>query len=439
MKLVNIHLLAVAATLFPFISPAHAQTWSLQQCIDTALTHNLSLQSGRTTIAISEYKHDEAVTALYPRITATSDYKYYTDLPYQLLPLSVFGGPAGQFKEAQFGVPHNINAGFQLSLPVYNPNTFAAIQITSAATELTSLQYRRSEEQVFFEITNLYYNAQLLIHQQEFIDSNLSNATRLLNTVKLLQQESLAKAADVSKIELQISQLTTQKLSVESRLEQVLNTLKFMMGIDPERSVQIDPAISLPQPANYNRHETIDLRLAKAGTFLLQSELRALKLSRLPSLSLYSAYGTMGFGYHKEPSFLNFHPYSFVGIQLSVTLFNGTTTTSKIRTKRAELVNNKIQIEMLTAQNNMQVLNTSLQLTVARATAETAKQEIIIAEAIYRETLLQQKHGLATLTDVLLADNTLRQAQQAYLNAIVEYLRADLELKKLTGNLTTGY
>jgi len=37
----------------------------------------------------------------------------------------------------------------------------------------------------------------------------------------------------------------------------------------------------------------------------------------------------------------------------------------------------------------------------------------------------------------LLADNALREAQQTYINAVIEYLKADLELKKLTGNIST--
>jgi len=35
-----------------------------------------------------------------------------------------------------------------------------------------------------------------------------------------------------------------------------------------------------------------------------------------------------------------------------------------------------------------------------------------------------------------LADNALREAQQAYLTSMVDYLKADLELKKLTGNIS---
>jgi outer membrane protein TolC len=74
---------------------------------------------------------------------------------------------------------------------------------------------------------------------------------------------------------------------------------------------------------------------------------------------------------------------------------------------------------------------------VAKKTVETTTEQIQLAQTIYEQTILQQKQGTASLTDVLLADNALREAQQTYLSAVIDYLKADLELKKLTGNIST--
>ena len=87
----------------------------------------------------------------------------------------------------------------------------------------------------------------------------------------------------------------------------------------------------------------------------------------------------------------------------------------------------------------MQVENAKMQREIAGKTVENTTEQINLAQSIYEQSLLQQKHGTANLTDVLLADNTLREAQQAYLSAIVDYLKADLELKKLTGNISTHH
>lgn len=441
MKLVNIHKQTVILSLFLIgFQAVQAQVWTLQQCIDTAQIYNKNLQMGRNNIAIGEQKQKEAKANLIPKVTANADYKYFTNLPYQLMPLSIFNPtiPEGQFNEAQFGVPHNINANLQLSMPLYNPQVYGAIQTTKIASELTELQYQKTEEQTYFEISNLFYNIQILSHQLVFIDSNLVNAKRLLKNTQLLNEQLLAKGTDVSKVKLQVSQLTTQKETINSKYEQVLNALKFAMGVSIEQNLEIETIIQYQTAIEYKSSSTLDIRIVKTQNLLITSELSTLNNSRfLPSLNLIGMYGTTGFGYDKQPNnFLKFYPIGFAGIQLSYPLFNGTVTLRKINQKKIELQNNELQFGLITEQNNMQVENAKLQRMVAKKTVETTTEQIELAKTIYKQTIIQKKQGTASLTDVLLADNALREAQQTHLSAVINYLKADLELKKLTGNIS---
>jgi len=442
MKLVNIHKQIIFLLFFLIgFQAAQAQVWTIQQCIDTAQVHNKNLQMSRNNIAIGEQKAKEAKANLIPKVTVNADYKYFTNLPYQLMPLSTFNPAAqeGTYKETQFGVPHNINANLQLSMPLYNPQVYGAIQTTKIASELTELQYQKTEEQIYFEISNLYYNAQILHHQLAFIDSNLINATRLLKNKQLLNEQLLAKGTDVSKVKLQVSQLVTQKESISSKYEQVLNALKFAMGISIEQNLQIEVNIQYQNTNEYTSSSTLDIRIIKTQNHLLSSELSTLNKSRfLPSLNLIGTYGTTGFGYSGLPnSFLDFYPIGFAGIQLSYSLFNGTVTQRKINQKKFELLNSELQFSLITEQNTMQIENAKLQRTIAKKSVETTAEQIELAKTIYQQTILQQKHGTASLTDVLLADNVLREAQQTYLSTVIDYLKADLDLKKLTGNIST--
>ncbi len=441
MKLVNIHILYLILLLSTIgAQSAHAQLWTIQQCIDTAKVHNKKLQMGRNNITISEQKEKEAKANLIPKITANADYKYFTNLPYQLMPLSTFNpiAPEGQFKEAQFGVPHNINANLQLSMPLYNPQIYGAIQTTKIASELTELQYLKTEEQIFFEISNMYYNAQILHNQLAFIDSNVANAERLLKNIQLLNEQLLAKGTDVSKVKLQVSQLTTQKENISSKYEQVLNALKFAMGISIKQNLQIEANIQYQNTNEYTTSSILDIRIIKTQNRLLLRELSTLNKSRfIPSLNLIGMYGTTGFGYDKQPNdFLKFYPIGFAGIQLSYPLFNGTVMQRKMNQKKIELQNNELQNGLFSEQNNMQVQNAKMQREVAKKSVETSIEQIKLAQTIYEQIILQQKQGTTSLTDVLLADNALREAQQTYLSAVIDYLKGDLELKKLTGNFT---
>ena len=58
------------------------------------------------------------------------------------------------------------------AMPLYNPNIKGAIEATKIASELKALQYQKKEEELYFEISNLYFNAQILYNQMTFIDSN---------------------------------------------------------------------------------------------------------------------------------------------------------------------------------------------------------------------------------------------------------------------------
>ena len=439
--LVNTHKLFFLSILFIGWNNVQAQeVWTLKQCIDTAQVHNKNLQINRNNISISEQRNKEAKANLIPKITANAEYKYFMELPTQLMPMNALNpsAPEGQFRDLQFGVPHNISANIQLAMPLYNPQIYGAIENTKIANELTQLQYQKTEEQVLFDITTLYYNAQILKHQLDFMDSNLINSNRLLQNMELLKSQLLAKGSDVNKVKLQTEQLTTQRENVYSKYLQVLNALKMNMGISLEENITVVTDIFQPTLTDNSSRNSLDLQLINTQNKLLNNELKILNRSRyLPSLNFIASYGTTGFGYDKTPNdFLDFYPISFAGIQLSYPLFNGTVTQRKINQKKLEINNNELQEQLISDKNEMEIENAIRQRTIAQNTIVNTENQIDLAKTIYDQTILQQKQGTASLTDVLLADNALREAQQNYLNAIIDFLKADLEFKKLTGTIS---
>ncbi len=436
MKLINICKQVLILLLFIIgFNSTQAQTMTLQQCVETALLNNKNLQVGRNNQNLSQLKQQEARAMLLPKATASADYKFFTNLPYQLLPLSVFNGPEGQYKEAQFGVPHNLGINVQLAMPLYNPQIRGGINATEIASELSNLQVEKSEEQVIFEVTNLYYNAQILQHQTLFVDSNLVNVNRLLATVKLLREQGLAKGTDIGKIELQQAQLQTQRSQLSSKSVQVLNSLKFFMGKDLEVPLAVQTAILQGEKNEYPVSSSVDARIVQTQNRLLINELNTVKKSRLPSLSLVANYGLTGFGYFKQPEpFFKVFPIGFIGAQATYPLWNKTTR-YQITQKEAELQSNRLQSANVQAQNDLMLANAILQKNAAAANIPASSQQIEWAKSVYQQTLLHQQQGTATLTDILLADNALREAQQNYLNLLVDYLKADLELKKASGSI----
>ena len=443
--LVNIHLhltkriknlLGILILLAPAIVPA--QTFSLNQCIDTALIYNRNIRLAQQDGLIANEKKREAKSTLLPKLTGFADYRYYTDLPYQIMPQEAFGGPAGTYKEIQFGVPQNLSTNFQLAMPLFNPTALSAIKSTRIASELSEIQKCKTDEDVVMEVSNAYYNAQVLLNQLAFMDSNIINANKLVQTTTLLYQQQLAKGTDVDRLKLQLEQLTTQRNTIYSQHQQVLNALKFLIGKPISDSIQVQINETSIDETTFKPKTTTDILLIDKKMEFSLSELSGLKNSLLPSVNAYGVYGTNGFGTAGTNSFFNFHPIGYVGAQLSVPLFNGMVTRHKIDGKKIEVNKTIIQKEILTEKANLDLVNAEMQLNIANSTIATVNTQIVLAKKIYNNTVLHNQQGMANITDLLLADNSLRESQQNYIVALINLRRAELEYKRVTGNLITN-
>lgn len=435
--LVNTHKQLLITFLILLIGwSAEAQVWTLDQSLDSALQYNRSLEMAKNQVSAANLKHKESRSQLLPRLMASGDYRYFTEIPYQFLPQAAFGGPEGTYNPVQFGVPHNISANLSLKMPIYDAQILSGIKISETYQEMTDLQRIRTEEQVYLDVSHLYYNAQILKNQLIFLQQNQGNGQKLERNTRLLYEQKLASGTDLDKVMLQNQQLASQVLRLENQYLIVIQQLKLNIGLSLEREFEIDPEILLGEEQILEAGMTSDFRIQELKEKAVSQELRALKQSKIPSLNLIGNYGTTGFGYGGAPeSFLKFYPVSFIGAQVSFPVFNGTITTKRIKQKELELKNASIQKSLIQDQNLVQYQSATLQQKTAESQILTLQSQIKLAESIYAKTLLQQQEGLATLTDILLADNAIRDSQQQYLNALVDYLKATLELKKSTGIL----
>ncbi len=435
--LVNTHKqIFLSLFLFFLVGEIKAQEWTLRQSIDTAMQYNKSLQMAVNQSSSAELKNQESKSQWLPKIMASADYKYFTQLPYQILPQAAFGGPEGVFRAVQFGVPHTIMGNLNLRMPIYDPQLMAGIQVSESFQELSKWQQVRTEEQIYLEVSNLYFNAQIVKNQRAFLQDNQANGQKLERNVRLLYEQKLASRTDLDKVILQNQQLESQIFQLESQYATILQQLKLVIGLPLDQVLEVMSAVQIEESPFPNPGLTSDLRIQEVREKIIGQELKAIKKSRIPSVSFVANYGTTGFGYNGAPeSFLDFYPQSFLGAQVSFPIFNGTVTSKKIRQKELELSSASLQKSLIADQTQVQYEAAIRQHTTAKKQIQTTQNQIILAQSIYNKSLLLQQEGLATLTDILLADQSLRSAQQAHLDAMVEYLRATLELKKSSATL----
>ncbi len=417
------------------LSSVQSQTFSLNQCIDTALKYNRNIKLIQQDVFLAKDKNKETISNLLPKIHAVADYKYYTNLPYQLMPAKAFGGPEGTYKEVQFGLPQNLNLNLQFNLPLFNATILNSIHTTDLMVQLSEIQRTKTKEDVVLEVSNAYYNAQILSNQLAFIDSNIINSKKLLEITNLLHDQQMIKRTDVDKVELQLAQLQSQRNNTFSQYLQVLNALKFQMGKPLDDSISILTVENLIVVNDYPISTTSDEKLIEKKLELNNSEMKGLKYALLPSLGIYGLYGTTGFGNTGSNSFFNFYEIGFVGIQLNIPLFNGLSTHRKIEQKAIDIEKNTMMKDLLTEKISLETKNAKMQYEVMKKNIETSFKQISLAKSIFDNTVIQSKQGVASVTDILLADNSLRESQQNYIVAMANLRKSELELKRISGNL----
>jgi OMF family outer membrane factor len=252
----------------------------------------------------------------------------------------------------------------------------------------------------------------------------------------LLQQHKLAKESDANRVKLQLEEIKLSKEKAWHNYQQILNLLKLSMGFTLEKSLEIEQEVEIEDIEAYERYSIIDEQLAIARNNLSLIEMSNIKKGRLPTVNALGVYGTSGFGFTEQPNdFLDFFGVGFVGLSISYPIFNGAVTQKRIHQKQAQVRQSEINLELISTKSEIEIYNALNKQTMAKREKEMADAHIGLAETNYKDVALQYKEGIANLTDVLLSDNELQQAHQNYISAMVDFLRSDLELKKLTGNI----
>ncbi|MCB0733251.1 MAG: TolC family protein [Bacteroidetes bacterium] len=417
-------------------SELFGQTWSLEQCIDSAYANNTRIRIANNNIGLSALKYKEAKSNLLPKVNINGEYKYFVDLPYQLMPLSVFGGPDGQYKEAQFGVPHNVNANVLIQAPIYSSGLMSSVTKLESSQKIVELEAQKTYDEIYFEVSNIYRNAQLIKSQMLFIDSIILNTQRVKENVELLATEKLAVMNDVQKLELKILTMQNHHSSLEIKLQQLYNALQLLTG--SKVPFEVDNNLLMMDIRSYEDNGNKDLDIIQLQQEIVNLDLTSLQRSKfIPNVGFVGTYGMQGFGYDQSPNqFLNFYPIGYVGIQFSYSIFNGTATNKNIQQKSLELENLELKEKLITDAHQVELHNAILRLRHAYMSVELSEQQINLAQSIYTKEQDKFSEGIISLNDLLIAQNELMQAHQDYLLSLANFLAADLELKKLTNNIS---
>ena len=439
-------LIVVAVLLFTFTSNAQdQQSLTLKDAIKYALENKAEAKKARLKIENSEYQIQEVRSRALPQIAANGSLNYNPIIQTTVIDGAGFGAP-GTTIQAAFGQTWTSTAGVSLTQALFDQSVFTGLKAAKTTREFYQINDQLTEEQVIEKVANNYYQVYVLRQKLVLAESNLTTTTKVRDIVKGQFDNGLAKRIDLDRMNVNLSNINTQKQQIINAVQLQENALKFYMGmaIDtpiniPQSQFEVSSAAFTDVPNIANRSEYL---LIKKQEELLVLQKKSIVAGYYPTLSLAASYNYIGQGpnmpwFAKPSDGVYWSDFAAIGLNLRVPIFSGFGTRARVRQADVALRTIEEDIKDTTLALDLDFKNASTQIENSLITLKNQKENMKLADEILKNINNNYLQGLASLTDLLDAENASTQAQNNYTAAILDYKLAEIKLIKSKGQLKT--
>lgn len=417
---------------------AQVKTLTLKDALTYALENKADAKKAKLDIEKSEYKIEQIRALAMPQVTLNSNLTYNP-----LLQTSVvnFGGARTKITMGQRWVS---NTGVSVSQTIFDQSVFTGLKAAKSTREFYQINERLTDEQVIEKVANNYYDVYVQRQKLILLDSNYVNTTKVLKVIEGQYKSGLAKKIDLDRINVKLSNISTQRQVILNAAQLTENSLKFFMGMPIETQIVIPqtefqvPPLNLDEvPNTTNRSEYL---LLKKQEELLNYQKLAMKALYYPTLSLNAGYNYFGQGanmplFKGENDGIFWSDFANIGLGLRAPIFTGFGTRSKVRQADVDIRSLQEDIKDTKLGLDLDYQNAVAQIKNSIVTIESQKTNKVLAMEILTNTQNNYKQGLASLTDLLDAENAYLESENNYTSAILGFKVAEIRLIKSKGEL----
>lgn len=421
-------------------------TIGLGDAIRYALNNSEVIKQARLDIEKGVYQIKETRGAALPQLTGTSTMTNNVLVQQFVLPAEAFGGEPGQFIAIKAGQTWSALSQVQLSQQLYNKQVFTGLKAAKSTEEFYRLSEQLSRENVIQQVAANYYQVQISRLQMDVIDANIARVAKLGEMIEGQYANGLARKIDVDRIKVNRSNLDAQKSLLENALTQQENLLKYYMGMPIEEPIQLEkldiatlPLMDIRQlEDDLNVENLLSYNVLKKQSELIHFQRDAIISEGYPTLSLSASYT-----YNTQSN--NFNLYSnkalnydmaAVTLNLRIPIFDGFSRRSRVQ--QSQIAINRLQEDIRRTNNSLKMANENAksQLINSLNTIRMQQANKRLAQEVFENVQNNYKNGLASLTDLLDAEQSLVEAERSLNEAILQYKIGEIELKKSNGNIT---
>ena len=410
------------------------QTVTLKQAIEFALQNKADALKAKLDITNADAKILEAKAGALPKVTGNANITYNPIIQEVSL--------AGQtFK---MGQPWVAVAGVQLQQALFNQQVFIGLKAAKSTKEFYQLNANLTEEQIIERVSNAYFQVFTAQEQKNTLESSYSSTEKVRNVIKSLYDNGLSKKIDLDRTNVNLTNIETNIKQSNNGITQAENALKFYMGMPIETKIQLVQEDMAVTPhlldETVNTDERTEVKVLLKNKELLEYQKKATIANYYPTVNLTANYNWQGLG-EKFPltngssKGVMWSDYSAIGLGINIPIFNGFATKAKVQQNQIDIDKLEIDIKDTKLGLDQAYQNAKAQIENSLATLESQKANVKLAEDVLADTKSNYQYGLATLTDLLEAENSLVQAKNNYTRAILDYKIAEVQYYKSKGEL----
>ena len=420
-------LLALFAFLSLLNSNAQGQQWTLQQCIDYALEHNVQLRKNalQQRSAIEDLKQSQA--ALLPSLTASTQqnatYRPFTENGTSTV---ANGYVQSSVDKVYYNGSYGVNANWTIWNGNQNTNQIRLNRLTAQQAALDSATTALTlQEQIAQLYVQILYATEAINVNKENLKTTQANEERgqaLLNVGKMSKADLAQLTAQRAQAEYAVVQAESAQRNYKRQLKQLLQLTDgdfdvYIPSTTDQMALQAIPILqSVYEQALLTRPEIKNAQLAIESS---QLNKKIAKAGRMPIIGLSATAGTntTSISDNAWGSQLKTNFDVAAGITVSLPLFDNRKTKTSINKAQIQYENS-----LLDFQNQQTTLYSTiedywLQATTNQQQFRAAQASTKSAQESYNLLSEQFSLGLKNIAELMNGKDNLLQAQQAELQS----------------------
>jgi outer membrane protein TolC len=418
-----------------FTTRGFSQQLRLQDAVNIALKNSLDIQVVKNNLQISTINNNIGVAGGLPLVTGTaSNNEQITNVNQQL--------NNGTIIQRDGALANSLNAGITGSILLYNGLRVVATKKRLEEIEKQSEEYVNSQVQnTMAAVMTAYFD---VIRQQSYtkaITYSIDAAQKKLDIVRAQQNAGMANNADLYQARLDLNTLLQTKQSQQLVTDQSKTELLRIMGVKSDSTVTVEDTIlvdrSLTLDATLNSiHRNADIIAADYQVHINEQIVKETAARRYPSLQ---ANAGINYGRNQTSAgnlLLNQSYGPFIGLGLAVPIYNGSVYKRQQKIAEINIRNAEVQKDILLRDYKASIVKNFQSYASNQQQLETQQRNLDLARQLVDLVLQRFQLRQATIIEVTLAQQSYENAAYSLVNYNFAAKAAEIELKRLSNQLS---